>query len=79
MAKDKKNNKVISLGERLERWQHVYTSPRGEFQVTVSSRGFLKVSFRDGHKDPIFLDFFESVRFMSDISKGFEQMVVDAT
>jgi len=75
----KKDNKVISLAERLERWEHIYTSPAGEFYVSVSSRGTLKVMFKDDSKKPIFLDFFESVRFLSDVSKGFEKVVVDAT
>lgn len=73
-----KKDNVISMAERLERWQHIYTSPNGEFYVTVSSRGCLKVSFRDDQKKPIFLDFFESVRFMSEVSKGFEEVVIDA-
>lgn len=73
-----KKDNVISMAERLERWQHIYTSPNGEFYVTVSSRGFLKVDFRDDKKS-ILLDFFESVRFMSVVSKGFEEMVIDAT
>jgi len=73
-----KKDNIISLADRLERWQHIYTSPNGEFAVTVSSRGYLKVSFRDDQKKPIYLDFFESVRFMSEVSKGFEAVVMDA-
>jgi len=73
-----KKDNIISLVDRLERWRHVYTSPNGEFNVTVSSRGYLKVSFREDQKDAICLDFFESVRFMSEVSKGFEMIVMDA-
>jgi len=73
-----KKDNIISLVDRLERWRHVYTSPNGEFNVTVSSRGYLKVSFREDQKDTICLDFFESVRFMSEVSKGFEMIVMDA-
>lgn len=71
-------NNIISLNERLEKWKRIYTSQCGTFHVVVSSRGFLKVIFEDDQKKPILLDFFESVRFMSEVSKGFEDMVMDA-
>lgn len=73
-----KENNIISLSDRLERWQNAYVSPNGDFYVSVSSRGYLKISFRDENKKTVYLDFFESVRFMSEVSKGFETMVMDA-
>lgn len=69
-------NNVISIRDRIERWKHVYTSPAGNFKVFASSMG--KIKLEASSKEQICLDFFESVRFMSDVSKGFEEMTLDS-
>ena len=70
-----KSTNVISLQDRLEKWSTVYRSPTGEFTVRASNRGILKIDF-DKSK-VVCLDFFESVKFLSDVSKGFEEMTLD--
>lgn len=74
--KSKKSNNVISLADRLERWQKVYDSPCRSFYVTASTNGALRVNFVNS-KESVHLDFIESVRFMSEVSKGFEDMMMD--
>jgi len=70
-------NNVISIKDKIERWQHVYTSPNSKFNVHASSMGNMKIQFLSNKMKPIVLDFFESVRFMSDVSKGFEEVTLD--
>ena len=67
---------VISIRDRIERWKHIYTSPAGNFKVSVSNMGKLKLEAAS--KEQICLDFFESVCFMSEVSKGFEEMTLDS-
>lgn len=69
-------NNVISIKNKLEKWRNVYTSPDTKFSVSASSMGNLKIQFMR-KEQAIHLDFFESVRFMSDVSKGFEEMTLD--
>lgn len=76
MSKDN----IISLADRLERWKKVYTSPQSEFDIVVSSRGNLKIVFKNREAVPsVNLDFIESVKFMSDVSKAFEEVMIDST
>ena len=71
------SNNVISLKDKLERWRCVYTSPNSKFSVFASSMGNMKLQFMTKDVPPVHLDFFESVRFMSDVSKGFEEVTFD--
>lgn len=70
-------NNVISIKDKLERWRLIYTAPDRDFTVYASTMGNLKINFSKKNQNGIHLDFFESVRFMSDVSKGFEEMTFD--
>lgn len=66
--------KVISLADKLERWQVTYTSPCGTLRVQTSSHGRIKFNVH-GHPRSTLLEFTESVSFLSQVSIGMEDVM----
>ena len=62
---------VISLKDRLERWQFTYTDPGQNFSLFTSDHGRLKLTFSNKQPD-VYLEFTESVNFLEITSKAIE-------
>jgi hypothetical protein len=63
---------VISLAEKLEKWITVFETDSKEIIVNASSNGRLSFQF-NGEIHKVKLSTVESVRFLSEISKGMEE------
>lgn len=63
--------KVISLADKLERWQMTYTSPCGSLLVQTSNHGRIKFIV-PGADQLTLLNFLDSVNFLSQVSIGVE-------
>lgn len=66
---------VISMSDKLEKWNKVFTSKRENFSISASSNGRLSFHFCDPRGRaiaPVRFDTVESVKLMSDMSSGME-------
>ena len=61
--------KVISIFDKLETWQAIFTSPTGDMQVLSSSHGRLK--FVTEKSTDVVLDFVDSVMLSQIISQTY--------
>lgn len=64
-----RNVKVISIFDKLETWQAIFTSPTGDMQVLSSSHGRLK--FVTEKSTDVVLDFVDSVMLSQIISQTY--------
>lgn len=62
---------VVSLADKLERWQVTYVSPCGSLRVQTSNHGRIKFNMT-GQTHGTLLDFIDSVSFLSQVSIGME-------
>lgn len=67
-----RKNNVVSLAGKLERWDEVYTSPDGQLYISASNHG--RLSFTSAG-NTVRLEFVESVRMLSEVSKGIEEVM----
>jgi hypothetical protein len=67
--------KIISLADRLEKWQCAYTSSDEKMTFEVSSNGRIRVKTVNGTFD---LTTFESVAMLSSLSEAM-QTIFDGT
>lgn len=65
-------NNVISIREKLESWHMAYSDPGQNFAVFASNHGRFKFTFNSNQQD-IYLDFVDSITFLSDTSKAIEK------
>ena len=66
---------VISISDKLEKWNKVFTSKDENFSISASSYGRLSFHFCDARGYqlvPVRFDTVESVKLMSDMSIGME-------
>jgi hypothetical protein len=66
---------VISMSDKLEKWNRIFISKGENFSISASSYGRLSFHFCDdqGHQlAPVRFDTVESVKMMSDMSIGME-------